>query len=294
MREQCHRARIRRKSRRPLLAREATREVRLFSLSEGLSFCVQLRADRDPRFEQEMTRWLERARREAGIGRDDARLLGAAVAAAEGVFQELAAEIVDRARGLLFAPSVRTTRTPGTTVKIVSITAAALVTAGTGVMSARGDPSLIRPATPRSSPARAMPAAPAHARCPIPAHLRGVFVAAARRTGLPLSLLVAVARTESHFAAAAHSGAGAVGVLQLMPDTARALGADPTDPEANVVAGARYLRSLYSRFGSSRLAIAAYNAGPTSVAARPGKLDTGTTAYVGSVQRTWRSLRGCR
>ena len=100
MREQCHRARIRRKSRRPLLAREATREVRLFSLSEGLSFCVQLRADRDPRFEQEMTRWLERARREAGIGRDDARLLGAAVAAAEGVFQELAAEIVDRARGL--------------------------------------------------------------------------------------------------------------------------------------------------------------------------------------------------
>ena len=84
-------------------------------------------------------------------------------------------------------------------------------------------------------------------------------------------------------------------MLQLMPATARAMGADPADPQANVIAGARYLRSLYSRFGgSSQLALAAYNAGPTSIAARAGALDTETRAYVANVRRHWRSLRGCR
>src|SRR5690349_13059387 len=93
MREPCHRLRSRRRSRRPLAAREATREVRLLSLSEGLSFCVQLRADRDSRFEQELARWLERARREGGLGAEDATLLGAAVVAADGAFHELASQI---------------------------------------------------------------------------------------------------------------------------------------------------------------------------------------------------------
>jgi soluble lytic murein transglycosylase-like protein len=79
-----------------------------------------------------------------------------------------------------------------------------------------------------------------------------------------------------------------------MPATARALGVDPNDPQANVVAGARYLRSLYSRFGSSELALAAYNAGPTSVSASAGELDTETRAYVANVKRNWHSLRGCR
>ena len=138
-----------------------------------------------------------------------------------------------------------------------------------------------------------MPAAQ-HNRCPIPNQLRAAFVVAGKQAHLPLSLLVAVARTESHIDSDARSGAGAIGVLQVMPATARALGVDPTDPYANVVAGARYLRSLYSRFGSSRLALAAYNAGPTAVAANAGALDTATRAYVANVKRNWRSLRGCR
>ena len=129
---------------------------------------------------------------------------------------------------------------------------------------------------------------------PIPVQLRGAFVVAAKKTDLPLPLLVAVARTESHFDSTARSSAGAIGVLQLMPATARALGVDPTDPHANVVAGARYLRSLFNRFGSAQLALAAYNAGPTSVAASAGALPTETRAYVANVRRTWRSLRRCR
>jgi soluble lytic murein transglycosylase-like protein len=108
-----------------------------------------------------------------------------------------------------------------------------------------------------------------------------------------LPLLVAVARTESHFDGTARSEAGALGVLQLMPATARAMGADPSDPDSNVLAGARYLRSLISRFGSSRLALAAYNVGPTALAAHGGALDRETRAYVATVKRTWRTLRGC-
>jgi soluble lytic murein transglycosylase-like protein len=49
-----------------------------------------------------------------------------------------------------------------------------------------------------------------------------------------------------------------------------------------------------SRFGSSQLALAAYNAGPTSVAASGGALDKGTRAYVANVKRIWRSLGRCR
>jgi soluble lytic murein transglycosylase-like protein len=161
-------------------------------------------------------------------------------------------------------------------------------------MAARGDSMMPARGEPELNVARRLPASSQQSRCPIPARLRGAFVVAAKRTDLPLSLLVAVARAESHFDTTAHSDAGAVGVLQLMPATARALGVDPTDPDANVVAGARYLRSLFSRFGSAQLALAAYYAGPTSVAAGAGALRTETQDYVATVRRKWRLLRSCR
>ena len=163
-------------------------------------------------------------------------------------------------------------------------------------MTAGGDPALAalnHPGT-RVGHRPTAPPPPPHSRCPIPNQLRAAFVVAGRQSHLPLSLLVAVARTESHFDSNARSGAGAIGVLQVMPATARALGVDPSDPQANVLAGARYLRSLYSRFGSSQLALAAYNAGPTAIAANAGALDTGTRSYVANVKRNWRLLRGCR
>ncbi len=259
MRDASRRPRSRRRSRPPLPQREATREVRLLSLSEGLSFCLQLRAQRDPRFQCELARWLAQARRDGGLGREDAELLGAAVVAVEGAFRDHALQIVERARGQLFAPTSRVKTHVRSTTKVAAILAASLIVAGTGVMNARGDPSLVRPLAAPMFSDRAFPArtAIARPRCPIPSRLRVAFVTASNSTGLPISLLVAVAHTESHFDGSARSGAGAVGVLQLMPDTARALGADPADPEANVLAGARYLRSLYSRFGSFRLAIAA-------------------------------------
>jgi len=130
-------------------------------------------------------------------------------------------------------------------------------------------------------------------RCPIPARFRPAFVAAARRTGLPLSLLTAVARVESRMDPAAHSAAGAQGLLQLMPATAAALAADPAVPAANVLGGARYLRRLLERFGSLDLALAAYNAGPTAVARAGGAPTASTLTYVANVEAIAARLGGC-
>jgi len=98
--------------------------------------------------------------------------------------------------------------------------------------------------------------------------LEQVFTAAAARFGLRVELLRAVARAESGFNPRAVSRAGAQGIMQLMPGTARALGVrNPFDPVENIFAGAAYLRSLLDRFGGNEaLALAAYNAGPGAVA----------------------------
>ncbi len=86
--------------------------------------------------------------------------------------------------------------------------------------------------------------------------------AAARTYALSPAFLEAVARTESGLDPQAVSPAGAIGLMQLMPATARRLGVDPRDPAQNVMGGARYLREQLDRFdGSIDLALAAYNAG---------------------------------
>jgi soluble lytic murein transglycosylase-like protein len=101
--------------------------------------------------------------------------------------------------------------------------------------------------------------------------LRSAFQAAARRYDLSVDLLVNVASTESNCAADAVSPAGAVGVMQLMPGTARELGVDPANPVENIFGGAAYLRQQLDRFdGRLDLALAAYNAGPEAVARHNG------------------------
>jgi soluble lytic murein transglycosylase-like protein len=98
-------------------------------------------------------------------------------------------------------------------------------------------------------------------------------------------LVEAVAWRESRFRLNALSDKGAIGVMQLMPGTARDLGVDPHDPAQNIRGGALYLRRMLSTFnGDVRLALAAYNAGPAAVRKHGGVPPYAETqAYVTSI-----------
>jgi len=105
-----------------------------------------------------------------------------------------------------------------------------------------------------------------------PRRFTQAFAQAAEGSGLDPALLLAVARQESRFTPAVSSGVGAVGLLQLMPETAAELaGSTQTtaalqDPAHNAALGARYLRQLLERWqGNPVLAVASYNAGPGAV-----------------------------
>lgn len=87
----------------------------------------------------------------------------------------------------------------------------------------------------------------------------------ARRHGIPEDLFLRLVKQESNWNPSARSNKGALGLAQLMPGTARDLGVDPRDPHQNLEGGARYLAAQYRTFGSWRLALAAYNAGPGAV-----------------------------
>jgi soluble lytic murein transglycosylase-like protein len=112
---------------------------------------------------------------------------------------------------------------------------------------------------------------------------------ASAATGLDTRLLHAVIAVESDYQREVVSPKGAMGLMQLMPGTAAALGViDPFDPEENIVAGARYLRRLWDRFGDLTLALAAYNAGPERVEQFGGMPPFAETeGYVAQVRRLY-------
>ncbi len=97
-----------------------------------------------------------------------------------------------------------------------------------------------------------------------------VAKAAARKHGVPEDLFLRLVQQESGWNPGAVSHKGATGLAQLMPGTAETLGVDIENPEANLDGGARYLRMMYDKFGSWRLALAAYNAGPGAVEQHDG------------------------
>jgi hypothetical protein len=97
------------------------------------------------------------------------------------------------------------------------------------------------------------------------AQLEAAARRSAKRHGIPLPLFRRLISSESAWNQDAVSPAGALGLGQLMPATAKGLGVDPRDPIQNLDGAARYLSSQYKRFGKWDLALAAYNAGPGAV-----------------------------
>ncbi|MGD9810799.1 MAG: lytic transglycosylase domain-containing protein [Sphingobium sp.] len=104
---------------------------------------------------------------------------------------------------------------------------------------------------------------------PISAHPHTAFIAeASQRFGIPEHWIRAVLRVESAGDVRAVSSAGAMGLMQVMPDTwaglrtRHGLGRDPYDPRDNILAGTAYLREMWDRYGNVAAMLAAYNAGP--------------------------------
>ncbi len=140
------------------------------------------------------------------------------------------------------------------------------------------------------------PPAPVATPAPPPAPAQDPLEAAARKAGLPPEFLKSVARIESAFRQDAISPKGAIGVMQLMPATARELGVNPHDKEQNLEGGARLLRDLLLKYQNEpdqvRRALAAYNAGPGAVARYNGTPPYAETQnYVNKVLAEYHRLR---
>jgi hypothetical protein len=123
-----------------------------------------------------------------------------------------------------------------------------------------GTPTVIRRVLPEQT---MMSAAGGSALAGVP--YADLFSRAAGRHGVDASLLAAVASQESGFNSQAVSPAGAQGLMQFMPATAAGLGVNALDPTSAIDGAARYLSTLTKQFGSTELALAAYNAGPGTV-----------------------------
>jgi peptidoglycan DL-endopeptidase CwlO len=130
-----------------------------------------------------------------------------------------------------------------------------------------GNPVAIRRVLPQSAPAT-LPAASTGSLAGVP--YADLFTRAGNRHGVDPALLAAVASQESGFDSGAVSSAGAQGLMQFMPATAHGLGVNPLDPASAVNGAAKYLSDLTAQFGSTSLALAAYNAGPGTVSRHGG------------------------
>jgi len=152
------------------------------------------------------------------------------------------------------------------------------------------DTTAAAPAAPIQAP-HVSAAAPSTALSRETQWLEPIIAKASRRYGVDASLIKSVIKAESNFNPSAVSPAGARGLMQLMPATARSLGVtDSFDPEQNVMAGTRFLKDLLNRYnGDLDSALAAYNWGPGNVDRKPDRLPRETRDYLVRVKQLYNS-----
>jgi len=126
---------------------------------------------------------------------------------------------------------------------------------------------------------------------PVRQSIAGIITKAAQKYGVDPNLIAAMTFRESAFNPNAVSVRGAQGLLQLMPETAKALGVtNAFDPEQNIFGGTKYIASLLNRFhGNVDLALAAYNAGPELVAKVGPNATQEAIDYVAAIKGYYRA-----
>ncbi|MBM9547475.1 lytic transglycosylase domain-containing protein [Leptospira sp. 201903074] len=125
-----------------------------------------------------------------------------------------------------------------------------------------------------------------------PTDILGTIESIAKSQGMDPNLVKAMVKAESNFKPQAVSPKGAMGLMQLMPETAESLGvADPFDPEDNIGGGVKFLKGLMKEFKDPEKAIAAYNAGPGAVKRYKGIPPyEETQKYVNKVKRYYKDF----
>jgi hypothetical protein len=124
-------------------------------------------------------------------------------------------------------------------------------------------------------------------------HIDGVIHRASKKYDVEPDLIRAIIRAESNFDVHATSPKGAMGLMQLMPETAKSLGVKtPYDPVENIMGGTRLLKSLLDRYqGDIPLTLAAYNWGMGNVERNPGGLPRETRTYIARVNQYYREAK---
>jgi soluble lytic murein transglycosylase-like protein len=122
----------------------------------------------------------------------------------------------------------------------------------------------------------------------------GIIQKASNKYGVDIGLIKAIIKVESNFNPRAVSTAGAQGLMQLMPATARGLGvSDSFDPEQNVMAGTRFLKDMINRYhGNLESALAAYNWGPGNVDRKGLAAPKETREYIARVKGLYQDSMG--
>lgn len=131
-----------------------------------------------------------------------------------------------------------------------------------------------------------------HAEAVSKVTIKELIVRHSMEMGLDPALALSIAKAESGFCHDKKSKYGAVGVFQLMPSTAKKMGYNPYQLHDNIKGGITYYKKMYSMFGSTELALAAYNAGPGNVKKYNGIPPfTETRKFVSSIMNSYNNLK---
>ena len=114
----------------------------------------------------------------------------------------------------------------------------------------------------------------------------------AREMGVEPAIVLSIAKTESGFNQAARGAGGHIGVFQLSHATAKHMGLNPYSLNDNIKGGITYYKTMYDKFGSMELAVAAYNAGPEAVRRNNNSVPKHSQGFVTRIMNDYRSYKG--